>query len=112
VGRKRGFRRGFGGGDEIGAADDGGTEERGELVISGGVGRNDVGVWRAVRNETGELIVKNCVRGRGLSHRESASAQSPGNPASSYLGKALTSKKGIYRAPINKPIFNLVIKNY
>jgi hypothetical protein len=82
VGRKKGFRRGFGGGDEIGAADDGGTGERGELVISGGVSRNDVGVWRAVRNETGELIVKNCVQGRGvgLSHRESASAQSHGKP--------------------------------
>ena len=64
MGRKKGFRRGFGGGDEIGAADDGGIEERGELVISGGVGRNDVGVWRAVRNETGELIVIKCVRGR------------------------------------------------
>ena len=80
VGRKRGFRRGFGSGDEIGAADDGGAGERGELVISGGVSRNGVGVWRAVRNETGELIVKNCVRGHGvgLSHRESASAQSHG----------------------------------
>lgn len=94
MGRKKGFRRGFGGGDEIGAADDGGTEERGELVISGGVGRNDVGIWRAVRNETGELIVKTCVRGRGvgLPHRESASARSHGNSASSYFGKALTSK--------------------
>ena len=80
AGRKKGFRRRFVAGNEIGAADDGGTEERGELVISGGVGRNDVGIWRAVRNETGELIVKDCVRGHGvgLSHRESASAQSHG----------------------------------
>ena len=57
MGRKKGFRNGFGAGDEIGAADDGGTGEIGEPVISGGIGGNDVGVWRAVRNETGELIV-------------------------------------------------------
>jgi hypothetical protein len=61
VGRKKGFRRGFGACDEIGAADDGGTGEGGELVISGGVGRNDAGVWHAVRNETGELIGIKCV---------------------------------------------------
>ena len=57
VGRKKGFRKGLGAGDEREAANDGGTGERGELVISGGIGGNDVGVWRAVRNETGELIV-------------------------------------------------------